>query len=85
MVRAILPYRPGLARLLLPVSSHGLNKDAPLKISKLHSRLDIRMYCFTQRIVNDWNILPRSAVISASVNNLRVILKRICEIGQRIS
>ena len=38
------------------------------KISKLHSRLDIRKNSFTQRIVNHWNRLPRSAVMSASVN-----------------
>ena len=30
--------------------------------------LDIRKYSFTQSIVNDWNRLPGSAVMSASVN-----------------
>ena len=44
----------------------------PYIICKLHSRLDIRKYSFTQRIVNDWNYrLPGSAVMSASVNQLK--------------
>ena len=34
----------------------------------------IRMYTFTQRIANDRNILPRSAVMSTTSTNLRVTL-----------
>ena len=41
------------------------------KIHKLHSRLDVRKYSFTQRIVHDWNRLPGSAVMSASVNQFK--------------
>ena len=41
------------------------------KIHKLHSRLDIRKYSFTQRIANDWNRLPGSAVMFASVNQFK--------------
>ena len=52
-------------------NEHGKTRGHPYKISKLHSRLDIRMYCFTQRIVNVWNRLPRSAVMSASVNQFK--------------
>ena len=44
----------------------------PYKINKLHSRLDIRKYSFTQRIVNYWNRLPGSAVVMfASVNQFK--------------
>ena len=42
-----------------------------LDIHKLHSRFDIRKYSFTQRIVNDWNRLRGSAVMSASVNQFK--------------
>ena len=49
-------------------NKHGKTRGHPYKISKLHSRLDIRKYSFTQRIVNDWNRLPRSAVMPASVD-----------------
>ena len=36
-------------------------------------KVDIRKYSFTQRIVNDWNRLPGSAVnvMSASVNQFK--------------
>ena len=36
----------------------------PFKITKMHSRLDLRKYSFTQRILNDWNQLPETAVMS---------------------
>ena len=52
-------------------NEHGKTRGHPYKIHKLHSRLDIRKYSFTQRIVNDWNRLPRSAVMSASVNQFK--------------
>ena len=40
----------------------------PFKITKMHSRLDVRKYSFTQRIVNDWNQLPEAAVMSKDIN-----------------
>lgn len=43
----------------------------PFKITKVHSRLDIRMYSFTQRIVNDWNRLPEAAVMSKNINQFK--------------
>ena len=49
----------------------GKIRGHPYKIHKLHFRLDIRKYSFTQRIVNDWNRLPGSAVMSASVNQFK--------------
>ena len=39
-----------------------------MQITLLDSRLDIRKYSFTQRIVNDWT---RSAVMSAGVNQFK--------------
>ena len=38
-------------------NEHGKTRGHPYKINKLHSRLDIQKYSFTQRIVNDWNRL----------------------------
>ena len=52
-------------------NEHAKTRGHPYKISKLHSRLDIQKYSFTQRIVNDWNRLPGSAVMSASVNQFK--------------
>jgi len=51
-------------------NEHGKTRGHPYKISKFHSRLKIRMYSFTQRIVNNWNRLPTNAVMSASVNQV---------------
>ena len=38
-----------------------------MKIRKKYSRLNVRKYFFTQRIVNDWNQLPAPAVNADSV------------------
>ena len=59
------------ADFLIMENEHGKTRGHPYKISKLHSRLDIRKSSFTQRIVNDWNRLPGSAVMSASVNQFK--------------
>ena len=46
-------------RLFIMENYHGKTSGHSYKINKLHS--------FTQTIVNDWNRLPRSALMSASV------------------
>ena len=38
-----------------------------LALVKCHSRLDIRKYTFSQRVVNDWNKLPEECINSTSV------------------
>ena len=59
------------ADIFIMVNEYGKTRGHPYKIRKLHSRLDIRMYSSTQMIVSDWNRLPRSAVMSASVNQFK--------------
>ena len=49
----------------------GKTTGHPYKVSKLYSWLDIRKYSFTQRIIKDWNRLPGSAVLSASINQFK--------------
>ena len=39
-----------------------------LALVKSHSRLDIRKYTFSQRVVNDWNKLPEECINATSVN-----------------
>ena len=59
----------------------GLNKDMffsikndsrtrghSLALVKCHSRLDIRKYMFSQRVVNDWNKLPEECINATSIN-----------------
>ena len=55
----------------MKANEHGKTRGHPYKVRKLHYRLDMRMHSFTERIVNYWNILPRSAVMSASVNQFK--------------
>jgi len=38
------------------------------KLTKMRSRLDIRKFFFSQRVVNTWNNLPASVVRATSVN-----------------
>ena len=42
-----------------------------LRLSKERSRLDIRKYSFSQRVVNDWNALPLEVVTAATVNGFK--------------
>src|SRR6266516_3583587 len=41
------------------------------KLVKSRSRLDIRKYFFSQRVVNEWNKLPDSVVEAESVNSFK--------------
>ena len=43
----------------------------PLKITKMHSRLDLRKCSLSQRIVNDWNQLTEVAVMSKDSNTFK--------------
>ena len=43
-------------------------RGQPFKITKMHSRFNLRKYSFTQRIVNDWNQLIEAAVMSKDTN-----------------
>jgi len=40
-----------------------------MKLSKKRSRLDIRKYFFSQRIINQWNSLPANVVDAKTVNS----------------
>ena len=39
-----------------------------MKIQKQHARLNIRKNSFTHRVVDHWNMLPKTAVEAASIN-----------------
>ena len=42
--------------------NHNSTRGHSMKIRKKHCRLNIRKNFFTQRIINDWNHLPQSAI-----------------------
>ena len=47
-----------------------------MKIGKERSRLDIRKYSFSQRVVNSWNLLPQNIVDAESINQFKTLLDR---------
>jgi hypothetical protein len=51
-------------------SSTGLRGHS-LKLFKSGSRLDIRRFFFSQRVVDEWNRLPESAIQCQTVNNFK--------------
>jgi hypothetical protein len=46
------------------------------KLAKSRSHLDIRKYFFSQRVINDWNRLPESAVSAKSTLSFKIELKK---------
>ena len=54
----------------LDKNEHGLRGHS-WKIVKKRSRLDIRKYSFSQRVVNGWNRLPASVVDAKTVNGFK--------------
>ena len=55
-----------------------MNKDSTrghsLKVRKKHCRLNLRKNFFTQRVVNDWNHLPQTAVDAKNVLGFKKII-----------
>ena len=50
------------------VKNDSITRGHSLSLVKSHSRLDIREYTFSQRVVNDWNKLPEECINATSVN-----------------
>ena len=48
------------------------------KFEKERSNIDIRMYFFSQRVVNYWNMLPLNVVDAPSLNSFKARLDRHC-------
>ena len=46
------------------------------KLTKQHSRTDLRRKLFSQRILDDWNSLPEETVSSKTLNNFKSNLDR---------
>ena len=39
-----------------------------MKLSKQRASIDVRKFFFSQRVVNEWNLLPQEVVDATSVN-----------------
>ena len=56
----------------LKVSSGNRTRGHGSKLTKVFSRLDVRKYSFSQRVVDEWNSLPHWVVESDSVLSFKV-------------
>ena len=50
------------------IKNDSITRGHSLALVKSYSRLDIRKYTFSQRVVNDWNKLPEECINATSVN-----------------
>ena len=50
------------------ILANSICRGHSLKLHKFRSNLDIRKFSFSQRIVNEWNLLTEHVVLSPSLN-----------------
>ena len=58
-------------RRFFTIVNNSRTRGHRFKIVKNRSRLNIRKYFFSQRVVNEWNALPDIVVESESVNSFK--------------
>lgn len=51
--------------------SHHSTRGHQLKLQKQHMRIDVRKYAFSQRVIQDWNNLPTSAINASTINSFK--------------
>ena len=59
------------ATKLFTLSHMGTTRGHSLKLFKQHSRINIRKFSFSQRVVDTWNKLPRGAISCQTVNQFK--------------
>jgi hypothetical protein len=60
----------------LPLSENTRTRGNRLKLSAIRSKYDLRKYSFPLRVVNLWNALPDSVILSDNVNLFKSNLDR---------
>ena len=63
-------------RYVMPISGMTRTRGHSLKLEKNFSRLNVRKYFFSQRIVSLWNSLPEEVVTAPSINSFKARLDR---------
>jgi len=68
----IITDKEGLnAKLFFDVKTDSTTRGHKFKLQKRYSKLDIRKYSFSRRIVNNWNKLPADVVASTTTNQFK--------------
>ena len=62
---------------MFELSTDSRTRDHSLKLKKHRSRLDLRKYFFSERVVNRWNELDEDTVSATTVNMFKNRLQRI--------
>ena len=70
-VYKIMTGKEGLDKDLFFKRAGRISRGHKYKLEKFGSRLDIRKYCFSNRIVDAWNNLPDQVVSSESLNKFK--------------
>ena len=60
----------------LQLSNNAVTRGNSLKLAVERTRYDLRKYSFTPRVVNIWNSLPDSIVLSNNTNSFKNNLDR---------
>ena len=61
-------YDSRVTSVMLSVSGQSRTRGHSQKLNKYWSRIDIRKFFFTSRVVTMWNSLPECAISAPSVN-----------------
>jgi len=62
---------------LFDIENIGRTRGHSLKLRKKRCRLDLRLYFFSERVVNLWNSLDEQSVTAVSVNSFKCNLERL--------
>ena len=64
---------------LFELDCSGRTRGHSLKLRKQRARLDVRKFCFSQRVVDRWNGLDDHVVLAGSVDSFKTRLSKYCE------
>ena len=68
---------------LFEFETSGRTRGHSLKLQKKRCRLDLRLYFFSERVVNLWNNLDDQSVTASSLNSFKSNLSRLRKIASR--
>ena len=68
MFKIVSGYEDVDRHMFFKLKEGSRTREHKAALVKEQCRLDTRKYSFSQRVINEWNILPNDCVIASSVN-----------------